>query len=129
MKRPNALLLVVLAGLALTTPSLSAEQAVSLRVTPHVAYAPAVVSIKVTVEPNEQNRTLVVEDDSESYYRSSEVQLEGENAARTHLLTFHGLPPGQHRISAAVRGTNGLRAAVSTSVTVIGIGAAEEIVR
>lgn len=125
MKRTNAMLLVVLAGLALTTPSLSAEQAVSLRVTPHVADAPANVFITVTVERDTDNRELVVEDDSGDYYRSSVVSLEGDKAARTHLLVFRGLPPGQHRISAAVRGTNGLRAVVSTSVTVTGIWGSE----
>lgn len=96
-----------------------------LRVTPHVANAPASVSITVTVERDTENRELVVEDDSEDYCRSSVVPLEGDKAARTHLLFFRGLPPGQHRISTALRGASGLRAAVSTSVTVIGIGASE----
>lgn len=95
-------------------------EALSLRVVPHVAFAPANIAITVTVERDTENRELMVADDSEDYYRSSTVSLEGEQAARTHLLVFHGLPPGEHRISAAVRRTNGLLAAVSTSVTVVG---------
>ena len=129
MIRQNSARLFVMACLVLLTPVLGAEQALSLRVTPPVADAPADVLITVTVERNTENRELVVEDDSENYYRSSAVQLEGDKAARTHFLVFRELPPGRHRISAAVRGTIGLRAAVSTSVTVIGFGSSEGIER
>lgn len=110
---------VVLACLALAAPP-SAEQALSLRVSPRVASAPAALSITVTVEPHENNRFLVVEDDSESYYRSSEIQLEGDRAARTHRLVFRGLPAGQHRIRAAVRDFKGNSASVSATVIVSG---------
>lgn len=120
MTRQNLERFFVAASLTLATPALSADKALLLRVTPHVVSAPATVSITITVEPDEKNRVLVVEDDSEDYYRSSEVQLEGEKAARTHMLVFRGLPPGQHRISAVVHGTSGFRTAVSTTVAVIG---------
>ena len=63
---------------------------------------------------------LVIEDDSDVYYRSSQVQLEGKNAARTHQLLFRGLPPGEHRVHASVHGTNGIHTVVSTIVTVVG---------
>ncbi|MBI1875945.1 MAG: hypothetical protein HYS05_18940 [Acidobacteria bacterium] len=104
----------------LATPLFAAESSLSLRVTPRMAFAPAVVSIAVTVEPNAENRALVVEDDSEDYYRRSEVPLEGEKAARGHTLMYQGLPPGEHRISAVVRGTSGPRAVVHTTITIVG---------
>lgn len=111
---------VVMAYLALAAPSPSAEEALSLRVSPRVASAPAALSITVTVEPRENNRVLLVEDDSGSYYRSSQIQLEGEHAARTHVLFFRGLPAGRHRISAVVRDFKGDRASVSATVMVTG---------
>lgn len=111
---------LVLACLVAATPTRAAENALSLRVTPLVAAAPATVSITVTVEPNERNRVLVIEDDADVYYRSSQVQLEGKNAARTHRLLFHGLPPGEHRVRASVHGTNGFVGVVSTTVMVVG---------
>lgn len=111
---------LVLACLVATAPTFAVENALSLRVTPRVAAAPATVSITVTIEPDERNRVLAIEDDSEVYYRSSQVQLEGENAARTHVFLFRGLPPGEHRIRASVHGTNGLQTVVSTMVTVVG---------
>jgi hypothetical protein len=110
----------VLACLVAATAALGAEHAVSLRVTPRVVAAPATVYITVTVEPDEKNRMLVIEDDSDLYYRSSQVQLEGKNAARTHQLLFRGLPPGEHQVRASVHGTNGFHTVVSTTVTVSG---------
>lgn len=120
MKRRHLAQLAVLASLLLATPTLGAEDALSLHVTPKVSNAPAAVVITVTVARNEKNRKLVVEDDSESYYRSSQVTLEGENAARTHRLVFRGLTPGEHRIRAVVHGTSGSRAAAWTTVLVVG---------
>lgn len=112
--------LVILAGLLAAISALDAADTVSLRVTPNVAYAPATVSITVTVEPDGQNRALLVEADSAAYYRSSQIQLDGEHAARTHRLLFRGLPPGEHVVSAVVRGTNGSQARVSQKVMVVG---------
>ena len=125
MKRRHLAQLAVLASLLLATPTLGAEDALLLRVSPKVSNAPAAVVITVTVARNEKNRKLVVEDDSESYYRSSEVNLEGENAARTHRLVFRGLTPGEHRIRAVVHGTGGFRATAWETVLVIGAGPAE----
>lgn len=87
---------------------------------PLVAAAPATVSITVTVEPNERNRVLVIEDDSALYYRSSQIQLDGQHAARTHVLTFRGLPPGEHQVTASVHGADGVHAVVRSTVTVMG---------
>ncbi|MBI4263469.1 MAG: hypothetical protein HY657_03755 [Acidobacteria bacterium] len=122
MKHLNTRLLVILACFLAATPPLGAEKAVVVRVSPLVAAAPATVRITVTVEPNERNRALVIESDSGDYYRSSQVQLEGDRSPRTHMLVFRGLPPGEHRVSAVVHGTNGFRSAVSTTVTVVGAG-------
>lgn len=125
MKRVNAQL-AILACLVAVTPARGAEKAVALHVTPRLAASPATVSITVTVEPNEKNRMLVIEDDSGIYYRSSHVQLDGEGAARTHVLRYRGLPPGEHRVSASVHGTNGFREVVSTTVLIVGPGGLEE---
>lgn len=119
MKRLNTQL-IILACLVAATPTLRGESALALRVTPAIAAAPATVSVTVTVEPNVKNRMLVIEDESETYYRSSAVELEGERAVRTHWLVFHGLPPGEHRVSAAVYSANGRHTVVSTTVTVMG---------
>lgn len=113
-------LLLVLAGVLCTTPPLRAKQAVAMEVTPHVASAPATVNITVTIEPNANNRQLVVEGESEAYYRRSDTSLEGDDAARRYSLVFRGLPPGEYQIRATVDGSSGPRAADRTTVTVVG---------
>jgi hypothetical protein len=112
--------LFVLAGVLFATSPLRTEPNVAISVTPHTAFAPATVIITVTIEPDANNRELVVEADSDAYYRRSEMSLEGDNAARTHRLMFRGLPAGEYQISAAVGGSTGQRAAVRTTVTVVG---------
>ena len=95
-----------------------------MRVTPRMAGGPATVTITVTVAPNETNRILVIENDSSAYYRSSAVQLDGKQAARTHVIRFRGVPPGEYTVTASIHGTEGVRAVVRTPVTVVGSGIA-----
>lgn len=59
-----------------------AVRAVTIDVSPHVAFAPAFVRVTVHVQPNAENRGLYVEADGETY-RSSFVQLEGADAPIT----------------------------------------------
>ena len=118
MTPSNAARLFVFLSLMLAAPQLGAEKALSISVTPQVAAAPATVSIIVTVERPEENRALLVEDDSDAFYRSSLVPLEGDQAARTYTFRFRGLPSGSHLIRATVTGSTGSRATVRTTVTV-----------
>jgi hypothetical protein len=84
-----------------------ATEPVSLDVTPAVSFAPGEVRIRIRVEPNVTNRRMTVVAESESFYRSSTIQLEGDQAPLTTQLQFRGLPRGEYDISAALIGTDG----------------------
>lgn len=112
--------LLIVAGVLCITAPLGAKEAVAIQVTPHVAFAPATVIISVTIEPDAGNRQLMVEAESDAYYRRSDRSLEGDNAARRHSVVFRGLPPGEYQIRAAVGGSSRSTAAVRTTVTVVG---------
>ena len=88
---------------AMTTPSSPAREIVEIRVRGHYFSAPATVPITVAVEPGAQNRMLIVEADSEDYFRSSGVELAGENEKRLHSVEFKSLPAGEYTIRAEVR--------------------------
>ena len=88
---------------AMTTPPSPAREIVEIRVRGHYFSAPATVPITVAVEPGAQNRMLVVEADSEDYFRSSGVELAGENEKRLHSVEFKSLPAGEYTIRAEVR--------------------------
>jgi hypothetical protein len=86
-----------------------AEKRAKLRVqvSPSVAFAPADVRIQVMVERSDENRGLEFVVESESYYRSSSVELEGAQAAGVHNVEFHALPPGLYEIRVVLTGSGG----------------------
>src|SRR5579862_5587048 len=95
---------VVLVGGAKT---LDAGQRVELRVSPLVAFAPADVNVRAMVEADSANRSMLIEVDSNDFYRSSEIQLDGERAARTNVFSFRDLPSGLYELRATVRDGRG----------------------
>jgi hypothetical protein len=58
--------------------------------------------------------------DSDEFYRSSAIQLDGERASRTNIFEFRRLPPGEHEVHAALIGADGrARGIVRTDVHVV----------
>lgn len=115
----------ILAGVLLlgAMPSESGT-AVELHVTPKMAFAPADLLIRASVDANAANRKLEVIAESKDYYRSSEIQLDGEEAARTSLVAFRSLPGGEYTVHVIVRGSRGeILASSSTMSSVVDRGA------
>ena len=80
-----------------------AKEVVEIRLRTAVWSAPATVPIIVAVEPGADNRALFIEADGEDYYRSSEVELDGEKEKRLHTIEFKSLPAGAYVLRAEVR--------------------------
>jgi hypothetical protein len=80
-----------------------------LEVTPRVSTAPAVVRIRVIVAPDATNRALHIIVDSESFYRSSVVPLDGANAAAITETMLRNLPSGDYEVIAALIDGDGRR--------------------
>ena len=96
----------------------------TLRVSPAVAFAPANLVVRATIPSNEDNRAVEIVAESETFYRSSEIQLEGENAPRTSQFEFRSLPPGTYEVRATLRGARGEeRSTARQQVNVINSGA------
>ena len=51
-----------------------------------MALAPATLFVRASIEPHADNRSVEVVVDSEEFYRSSQVQLEGEYSSRMTLF-------------------------------------------
>ena len=112
--------------LILTTATLpiGAGERVSLRVSPAVAFAPANLVVRASVEADEANRSLQIVAESQDFYRSSEVQLEGDKAPRTNMVEFRNVPPGSYEVRVTVMGSSGQqRAFARQQVNVIASGA------
>jgi hypothetical protein len=115
MKIAGATLAILIAA----TGGQSATEKLALRVTPNVSSAPSTVNIKATVTPNAANRYLTIEADSGSFYRSSEVQLDGDRAPVVTEVFLKNLPSGEYTVAAELRDNMGGRTIVRRTVLVL----------
>ena len=103
--------LIFCGAMFLSAVALDASQPVRVRVSPQNAMAPADILVYVTVERSAENRLLRVSAESEDFFRSSELSLQGEGSARISILHFRELPAGEYDVRADVIGTTGQRRA------------------
>jgi len=78
----------------------------SMRVSPTVAVAPADLIVRTMIESNPANRSMEIIAESADFYRSSEVPLDGERAARSAQFAFRHLPGGEYSVRAVLKGAN-----------------------
>jgi len=115
---------VLLAGVvAVSALPVGAGEALRMRVSPVYSYEPATLLIELFVEPNAANRVLFVAAESPEFYRSSEIALEGERAARTNVVRYKSLPAGAYDVRATLIGVDGrVRASETQRVAVMSMG-------
>jgi hypothetical protein len=112
----------VILGVAIAAASpIRANDRLSLRVSPTVSFAPANLVVRATVEANRDNRSIEIVAESEAFYRSSEMQLDGDRAPHTTLFEFRSLPTGNYQVRAILRGVSGKElASLQTQINVVG---------
>ncbi len=99
---------MLLVGLLVASAGpLGADARLSMKVSPAVAFAPANLTMRATVVPDSKNRMLQIIAESDDYYRSSEIQLDGDRAPRTTLVYFKSVPGGVYQVSALLKGERG----------------------
>ena len=85
---------------------LGAGERLMLKVSPAVAFAPANLIVRAMIEADARNRAIANVAESDDFYRSSEVQLDGDNAPRTTTFEFRSLPSGSYRVTALLLDAN-----------------------
>src|SRR6185436_2642441 len=96
MRRTTLIGILMLAG---TLPmGARSDDPLILKTTPAVAFAPATLVVRATVLADAHNRAIEVIADSGEFYRSSSIELEGENAPKTNMFEFRSLPPGTYEV-------------------------------
>jgi len=112
--------------MAATTLPAGAGERMTMKVSPAIAFAPANLVVRTTIEADAGNRSIEIIAESPDFYRSSEIQLEGDKAARTTTFEFRSLPSGTYEVRAKLYGADGqARAAVRQQVNVIASGAGD----
>jgi len=86
--------------IVLTVLPVDGGQPLKLAVTPAQSFAPATVRVRVRIEPSAENRMLAIVADGDDFYRSSEIQLDGDQSPKTVELEFPNLPGGEYEVSA-----------------------------
>jgi hypothetical protein len=115
--RNGTLVTAVALCLAATLP-LTAQKQLELRVPAHVLGTSAEVTLTLYVDPHPDNRSLIVEADSENMFTSSQIPLEGGSEKRVHQVRFRSLLPGEYTIRATLRSATGVRASTSNRLLV-----------
>jgi hypothetical protein len=123
MMNLGALTLMMAASLLASGIQTEAVPKLSLRVSPAIGRAPGYVTVTATVQPDAGNRRLEIVADSGSFYSSSEIQLEGEQAPLITQLALKNLPDGQYSIVVVLQDLGGRRTVARSSVTVLPRGA------
>ena len=96
--------------------SLAGSTPVTARVWPLAGLAPSNILVEAYVEPDADNRELSVVVDSETFYSSSTIALNGAQAARATRVTFRMLPAGVYRVRVTVIGSTGPRGTAERTV-------------
>jgi len=117
---------VVLVAIILLMPSprgpVKAADALDVHVTPRVANEPATLRITIDVEPQADNRYVLVQADSDDFLRSSLIQLDGSGSAKRHDVRYKALPAGAYAIGVTLFGSTGIRATAHRDVIVVAFG-------
>jgi hypothetical protein len=103
----------------LSASTTDASEKLTLRVTPNVSSAPSTVIVKATVARNSDNRWLLIEADSGAFFRSSEIQLDGERAPLVTEIRLPNLPGGEYTVVAILRNSMGEQTIVRRTALVL----------
>jgi hypothetical protein len=107
----------------LAPASVGTASRLHMRVYPTVASAPAKVWVHMRIERDVQHRAVEIIAESEDFYRSSEIELDGDRAPRTNVFEFRGVPAGVYDVRAVLKGEGGYNIeTVSTKVRLYGDG-------
>jgi len=106
-------LLMLSTFVALTAISASSGEQLRIAVTPAQSFAPSNLNIRARVVRDAENRALTVVAESEEFYRSSQVPLEGEQAPSTIMFQFRGVPDGEYQVYAILTDSVGHQRAIA----------------
>lgn len=106
-------------ALIFATGSTSASDRLTLKVTPNVSSAPSTVTVRAYVTPNAQNRMLLIEADSGAFYRSSQIQLDGDKAPTLNEFRLNSLPGGEYTVTAVLKDNTGEQTIVRRTAVVL----------
>jgi hypothetical protein len=110
---------MLLVGLGGPSERLNAAGGMTIRAWPSTALEPANLRVEVMFERRAENRWVRISADSQDYFSSSEIQLDGERAARIRVVTFREVPAGLYELRGEVFGDHGHVVATARTVAIV----------
>jgi hypothetical protein len=92
---------------------------VTVKIRPVVLFAGRDVQATVRAPRDPRNRELRITVEGEDFFASSDVQLDGVDAATTHMFTWRELPGGAYRVDAILLRADGERTTVTSCFAVL----------
>ena len=109
-KRQRIVLTALLCATFSMVATVRGNEGLRMQVTPAVSLEPAVLTVRVSVEPSADNRVLQIVAESKDFFRRSEVQIDGERGAPLNVFEFRNLPTGLYHVTSVLTGASGRRA-------------------
>jgi hypothetical protein len=101
-------------------PAAKAGAKLTMKVSPAVAFAPANLVVRTSIEADADNRGMEIVAESPDFYRSSEMTLDGDRAPRTTTFEFKNMPPGAYDVTATLFDASGnVRTTATSQVSII----------
>jgi hypothetical protein len=113
MPTPERIAAFVVFSMVAATQTLDGHEPLRMQVSPAVARAPAMLTVRVSLDTAADNRLLQVVAESADFYRSSEIQIDGAHTPPLSVFEFRNLPSGLYHVTGVLVGVNGRRALVS----------------
>jgi hypothetical protein len=105
--------LILSALLAFTTISASGGEQLRIAVSPAQAFAPSNLNVRARVVPHAENRALQIIAESDGFYRSSQITLDGERAPAMVVFEFRSLPEGEYVVYGILTDSSGRQRAIA----------------
>ena len=110
-------------SLVATASPLHGGDSLRISVSPAYSYAPSTLKVRVRLEPNAANRAVEIIVDGDDFYRSSEINVDGEQGPATVELSLRNVPGGDYQVVAVLKDHAGRpRARAGQEVTVMSMG-------
>jgi predicted phage tail protein len=121
---PAHTLRLLLIGLVVgaSISAVTASEKLTLRVSREVINTREGLTVRAVVAPDASNRVIGIQADSGEFFRSSQVEMDGERAPRVFELPLHSLPSGDYTVIAVLINDKGERTTVQKSFRVMSFG-------
>ena len=118
MKRRVILAAALLCAMSGGT-ALHGSDLLKVQISPLVAQAPGVITVRTVIDASDDNRSLEVMAQSTDFTRRSTIDLEGRSSPKVNVVAFAHMPAGEYEVSAVLLGPSGVRATAARTVLII----------